>query len=71
MVFPLLGNSDHCISVSVDVLSCTYWNGHCDHVRDVPWEIVCASVTAVKFCGWVQVGNNVYIRNGKYQVNLH
>ena len=54
MAFPLLGNSDHTVSVSIDFptnskrdapfhciaydYSHADWNGLCDHLRDVPWE---------------------------------
>ena len=54
VAFPLLGNSDHVVSVSVnfsvnskqDALfhciaydySHADWDGLCDHLRDVPWE---------------------------------
>ena len=43
-------------------------------MRDVPWEDIfklSASVAASKFCEWVQVGIDVYIPHGKYQVKLH
>ena len=52
--FPLLGNSDHVVSVSTDFLpkskrdatfhcvaydySCADWDSLCDHLRDVSWE---------------------------------
>ena len=35
-----------------------------DHLRDVPWEDIFklgASAAASEFCGWVQVGIDVYI----------
>ena len=54
MTFPLLGNSDVAVSVSIDFLSylqwhalihciaynccCADWDGLHDHLRDVPWE---------------------------------
>ena len=54
VVFPPLGNSDHAVSVSIDVpinskqdapfhhiaydYSCADWDGFRDHLRDVPWE---------------------------------
>ena len=53
MVFPPLGNSDHVVSVSIDFpliskrdapfhriaygYSHADWDGHRDHLRDVPW----------------------------------
>ena len=54
--------------------SCTYWDGLCNHLRDVPWEDIfklCASATASEFCEWVQVGINVYITHRKYQFKPH
>ena len=53
---------------------CTYWDGLCNHLRDVPWEDIfklCASTTASEFCEWVQVGINVYITHRKYQFKPH
>ena len=54
VVFPPLGNSDHAVSVSINVpinskqdapfhhiaydYSCADWDGFRDHLRDVPWE---------------------------------
>ena len=46
--------------------SCADWDGLSDHLRDIPWEAIFqlgASVTASKFCVWVQVR--------KYQVKPH
>ena len=51
-----------------------YWGGLCDHLRDVPWEDIFkfgASATASEFCERVQVGIDVYISHGKYQVKPH
>ena len=48
------------------------WDGLRDHLRDVPWEDIfklSASAAATEFCGWVQVGIDVYIPNRKYQVS--
>ena len=50
------------------------WNGLHDHLRDVPWENIfklSASAAASEFCGWVQVGIDVYIPHRKYQVKRH
>ena len=50
------------------------WDGLCDHLRDVPWEDIFklgASAAASGFCQWVQVGIEVYIPHGKYQVKPH
>ena len=47
------------------------WDGLQDHLRDVPWEailILRASAAASEFCQSVQVGNNAYITNRKYQI---
>ena len=54
MTFPPLGNSNHVVSVSIDLpsnsqwdtsfhhIACDYsladWDGLHDHLRDVPWE---------------------------------
>ena len=54
MAFPLLGNSDHVVSVAIGFpsysqqdasfhciaydYSCADWDGLCDDLRDVPWE---------------------------------
>ena len=50
------------------------WDGLRDHLRDVPWENIfklSASTAASEFCGWVQVGIDVYIPHRKYQVKPH
>ena len=50
----------HCIAYDY---SRAYWDGLCDHLRDVPWEDIfksCASTAASEFCEWVQVGIDVY-----------
>ena len=50
-----------------------YWNGLCDHLRDVSWEdIIKLSASAARgFCEWVQVGTDVYIPYLNYQVKPH
>ena len=51
-----------------------YWDGLCDHVRDVLWEDIfklSASAAASEFCEWVQVGIDVYIPHCKYQLKPH
>ena len=49
------------------------WDGLRDHLRDVPWDIfkLSTSTAASEFCGWVQVGIDVYIPHRKYQVKPH
>ena len=52
----------------------TDWDGLRNHLRDVPWEDIFklgASAAASEFSEWVQVGIDVYIPHGKYQVKLH
>ena len=49
--------------------SCADWDGLCDHLRDVLWEDIFklrASDAASEFCGWFQVGIDVYIPHRKY-----
>ena len=51
-----------------------YWNGLCNHLRDVPCADIFklgASAVASEFCEWVQVGIDVYIPHRKYQVKPH
>ena len=46
----------------------------CDRLRDVSWEDISklsACAAASEFCEWVQVGIDVYIPHGKYQVKPH
>ena len=90
IAFPPLGNSDHVVSVSFDFLSnskwhdlfhriaydcaCADWDGHCDHLRDVPWEDIfkLSAFSAVgEFCEWDQVEIDKYIPHQKYQVKPH
>ena len=50
------------------------WDGLLDHFRVVPLEdifILSASVAAIQFCEWVQVGVDVYIPHAKCQVKPH
>ena len=50
------------------------WDGLRDHLRDVRREDIfklSASIVASEFCGWVQVGIDVYILHRKYQVKPH
>ena len=50
------------------------WDGLRDHLRDVRQEDIfklSASFVASEFCGWVQVGIDVYILHRKYQVKPH
>ena len=49
------------------------WDGLRDHLRDITWKDIFklgASATASEFCGWVQIGIDVYIPHRKYQVRL-
>ena len=50
------------------------WDGLRDHLRDVAWENIFklgSSAVASEFGEWVQVGIDVYIPHGKYQVKSH
>ena len=49
------------------------WNGLCDHLRGVPREDIfkLSASAAREFCGWIQVGIDVYIPHRKYQVKPH
>ena len=55
--------------------SCAYWDGLCDHLRDVPWddifELSASAAAASEFCERVQIGIDVYIHHRKYQVKPH
>ena len=51
--------------------SCADWDGLCDRLRDVSWEVIfklSASAASSEFCEWLQVGIDVYIPHQKYQV---
>ena len=61
----------HCIGFDY---SCPYWDGLCDHLRDVPWEYIfklSASGSACEFRGYVQAGINVYIHHVIIRSSLH
>ena len=61
----------HCIAYNY---SSADWDGLHAHLRDVPWEDIFKlgdSAAASEFCGWVQVGIDVYIPHRKYQVKPH
>ena len=49
------------------------WDGLRDHLRDAPWEDIfkLGAAAASEFCEWVQVGIDVYIPHGTYQVKPH
>ena len=54
--------------------SLAHWDSLHDHFRDVPWEDIDkidASAAASEFYEWVQIGIDVYITHGKYQVKPH
>ena len=51
----------HCIAYDY---SCAVWDSLRDHLIDVPWEDILklsAFAAATEFCGWGQVGIDVYI----------
>ena len=60
----------HCVAYDY---SRADWDGLCDHLRDIPWEIfkLGASTAAGEFCECVQLGIDVYIPHHKYQVKPH
>ena len=72
--FPINSRWDapfHCIAYDY---SRADWDGLRDHLRDVSWGNIfklSASAVANEFCGWVQVGIDVYIPHRKYQVKPH
>ena len=72
--FPFHSKQDtpfHCVAYDY---SHADWDGLRDHLRDAPWEDIfklSASAAASEFCGWVQVGLDVYIPHRKYQVKPH
>ena len=50
------------------------WDGLHDYLRDVPWKDIfklSTSAAARNLFEWVQVGIDVYIPHGKYQVKSH
>ena len=61
--FPINSKPDaqfHCIAYDY---SCADSDRFCDHLRDVSWEDIfklSASAAPSEFCGWVQVGIDVY-----------
>ena len=63
-----MGSLFHCIAYDY---SYTDWDSLHDHLKDVPWEDIFklgAYAAASEFCGWVQVGTDVYIPHRKYQL---
>ena len=51
-----------------------HWDGHCDHLRDIPWEDIfklSASAAVSEFCEWVQVRVDVYTPHRNYQAKPH
>ena len=49
------------------------WDSLRDHLRDIPWEDIfklSASAGASEFCGWVEVGIDVYIPHVSSKSNL-
>ena len=84
---PLGNSDHVCVSASINFLpnsqgdaqfhwiaydySCAYWDGVCDHLRDIPWEDILklsASSGASEFCGWIHVGTDVYIPHLNFQI---
>ena len=58
----------HCIAYDY---FCADWGSFHDHLRDVPRENIfklSASAAASEFCGWIQLGIDVYIPHQKFQV---
>ena len=68
--FPINSKQDgpfHCVAHDY---SRAEWDVLRDHLRGVPWEDIfklSASAAASEFCGWFQVGIDVYIPHRKYQ----
>ena len=72
--FPLNSKQDATFHPLAYDYSCADWDGLGDHLRDVPWEDIfglSASSAASDFCGWVQVGIDVYIPHRMYQIKPH
>ena len=71
--FPTSSQQDapfHCIAYDYSRFD---WNGLRDHLRGVPWEDIFehGASAASEFFEWDQVGIDVYIPHGKYQVKPH
>ena len=61
----------HCLAYGY---SCAYWDGLCDHLRDVLCTNIFklgASAAVSEFCEGVQVAIDVYIPHRKYQIKPH
>ena len=74
MDFPINSKQDAPFHRIAYDYSCADWDGLRDHLRDVPWEDIfklSASTAASEICERVQVGIDVYIPHGKYQVKRH
>ena len=72
--FPVNSKQDAPFHTVAYDYSCADWGGLPDHFRDVLLEDIfklTAFAVASEFCGWVQVGNDVYIPHRKYQVKPH
>ena len=72
--FPIISKQDALFHRIAYDYSCADEDGLHDHLRDVQWEDIVklsASTAANEFCEWVQVGIEVYIPRGKYQVKPH
>ena len=71
--FPINSKQDVLFHCMVYDYSCADWNCLCDHLRDVPWKDIfklSASTAASELWEWGQVGIDVYIPHGKYQVRV-
>ena len=72
--FPIISKQDALFHRIAYDYSCADEDGLHDHLRDVQWEDIVklsASTAANEFCEWIQVGIEVYIPRGKYQVKPH
>ena len=72
--FPINSKQDTPFHRMAYYYSCADWDGLLDHLRDVASEDIfklSASAAASEFCEWFQVGIDVYVPHGKYQVKPH
>ena len=72
--FPSNSQQDALLHCIADYYSRADWDDLLDHLRDIPWEDIFklgGSAAASTFCGWVQVGIDVYIPHRKYQAKSY